>query len=165
MRPVSHQLLAAFPAIIACALMLLSAAPLDAEYLTFTPNVAWLMTLILVGFYPPSWPRGFAFALGLLQDILFGTPLGAQALLTLLLAQLTGWQMRHQQTKLFRIRWLEAAGMLVLWHVLLWALLHAVNVQGPALRSMIGAGVVNALWYPVFYWFTTRAFAALPDAK
>ena len=163
MRPISHQILAAFPAIVALIMLLLSATPLDLEYLTFTPNIAWLMTLVVVAFYPPAWPRGFAFFLGLLQDILFMTPLGSQALLTLMLAQFTA--MRSQPAQLFRLRWMEATGMLVLWHMLLWALIHLINGQGPTIGSMIGAGIANALWYPIIYWFTTRSFSALPDAK
>ncbi len=132
---------------------------------SLTPNVAWLMTLVMVAHYPPAWPRAVAFALGLSQDILFGTPLGAQALLALLLVQLVTMQSERQQVQLFRLRWLEAAGTMVLWHLMLWAITHMVQEGAPQLRHLLQAGLVNALWYPLFYWLGTRLFAALPDAK
>ena len=165
MRPFSHQLLAFLPAVLALGLALLSAVPMGWADVSATPNVAWLMTLVMVAHYPPAWPRGWAFGLGLMQDMLFGTPLGSQALLALLLAQLVSAQEQRQQVQLFRLRWLEAAGMLVLWHVALWAIMHAVQASAPSLRHLLQAGLANALWYPLFYWLATRAFAALPDAK
>lgn len=166
MRPVSHQLLAVLPAVFAALLTLLFAAPMDGGTLTYTPNIAWLITLVMVVHYSPAWPRVVAFGLGLLQDFLFHTPPGSQALLTLLLVQFVYAQGQRQQTQLFRIRWMEAAGVLVVWHVLLWALLVlVVGKQGASLQHLVGAGVVNALWYPLFYWLMTRLFAALPDAR
>ena len=165
MRPVSHQLLGIFPALIALILMLLSAAPVPGNGFTYTPNIAWLMTLVMVAFYPQSWPRGLAFAFGLLQDILYGTPLGSQALLTLLLAQLTDIQAMRNPSQLFRMRWLEAAGVLVMLHLLLFCIMNLVNADTASMQQLLRAGVVNALWYPIFYWVATRSFAALPDAK
>jgi rod shape-determining protein MreD len=166
MRPVSHQLIGFLPAVLAVLLVFLAAAPIDGGGLTVAPNVAWLMTLVMVAFYPPAWPRGLAFALGLLQDVLWGTPLGAQALLALLLAQMAALHAAMRpQVQLFRLRWLEAAGILVLWHLALWLLLQIVQTDAPSLRPMVRTGLGNALWYPVFYWLGTRLFAALPDAK
>ena len=165
MRPVSHQMLAAFPAFLALILILFSAAPVTGGGFTYTPNIAWLMTLVMVAFYPAAWPRGLAFAFGLLQDVLYGTPLGAQALLALLLAQLADMQSMRTQSQLFRIRWLEAAGMLVVLHVLLYLIMQLVKADTASLAQLLRAGVVNALWYPIFYGVATRSFAALPDAK
>ncbi len=165
MRPISFQLYSALPALIALLFVLLSATPMEGGELSYTPNVAWLMTLVMVTHYPPAWPRGFAFLLGLLQDVLFGTPLGSQAILTLLLAQATDVQAHRNQSQVFRLRWLEAAGMLVVWHVLLWALIHLTTHDGASLRHLVRMGLINALWFPLFYKPITWLFAALPDAK
>jgi rod shape-determining protein MreD len=165
MRPVSYQILTVVPALVALVLVLMAAVPFGGAGLGYTPNVAWLMTLIMAAFFPPAWPRGWAFFLGLLQDMLVGTPLGSQALLALLLAQCVGLSARHQQVQLFRLRWLEAAGMMVLWHLLLWAIMQAVQDSAPSLHHMLRAGLISALWYPVFYGAATRVFGALPDAK
>lgn len=163
MRPLSHQLLALFPPVLALVLVFLFSTPMDSNHFTIAPNVAWLMTLVMVAHYPPAWPRGFAFLLGLLQDFLFGTPLGSQALLTLLLVQVSWVQSMRQTSQLFRLRWLEAAGILVLGHLLLWALMHLVAPGSASLTALLREGFVNALWYPIFYWLLTRLFGALPD--
>lgn len=165
MRPVSFQILSVMPGILALFFVFLFATPMDSGHMTFTPNVAWLMTMVMVAHYPPAWPRAYAFFLGLLQDVLFGTPLGSQALLVLLLAQWVSVQSARHQVQLFRLRWMEAAGVLVVWHLLLWAIIHLVTPDSASLRGMLYAGVMNAIWYPAFYWFNTRAFAALPDVK
>ncbi|MES2984205.1 MAG: hypothetical protein V4735_03355 [Pseudomonadota bacterium] len=150
MRSVSHNIVVAVPALVALVLVALAAAPLNSSF-SLAPNVAWLMTLVVVGLYPPAWPRGFAFVIGLLQDVLFGTPLGSQAVLSVLLAQLVLAQAQRQQAQPFRMRWLEAAGVLVVWHVLLWALLYAVMPDAASLPALIRAGLVSALWYPLIY--------------
>lgn len=165
MRPVSHQILAALPTILAFVLVLFSAAPMPGGELTYTPNIAWLMTIVMVAFYPRAWPLSAAFGFGLLQDVLYGTPLGSQALLALLLAYVTNIQSMRNQSQLFRLRWLEAAGMLILMHLLLYVVMNLVHGDTSSLRQLLRAGLVNALWYPIFYWLATRCFAALPDAK
>jgi rod shape-determining protein MreD len=163
MRPLSHYLLSILPVVLAVLLVLLSAVPLGAGGWSLTPNVAWLMTLVMVALCPYAWGRVLAFALGLLQDMVFGTPLGSQALLALLLAQLVAMQAERQQVQLFRLRWLEAAGLLLLWHLMLWAIMQLVNTDAPTLPHLLVAGLVNALWYPLFYWLAARLCAVLPD--
>jgi rod shape-determining protein MreD len=165
MRPVSQQLFGLFPAILACILILAAAAPMPGGAFTYTPNIAWLMTLVMVAFYPAAWPRWLAFGLGLLQDVLFNTPLGSQALLALLLAQVTMVQSQRNQSQLFRLRWLEATGILIVLHVLLYFLMNLVDAGTAGIVPLLRTGLINAVWYPLFYGLTTRCFAALPDAK
>ncbi len=165
MQPLSQRIFSGMPVLLAVLLVLLCAVPLAGGVITYTPNVAWLMTLVMVAFYPPAWTPVPAFFIGLLQDILFATPLGSQALLTVLLAYLAGVQAARQQSQRFRLRWLEAAGVLVVWHGLLWLIIAGVTHDGGSLRHLLRAGLVNAMWYPVFYFILTRLFAALPNAK
>ena len=161
----SDQFVLLLPALLALVLLAFFAVPMRAGPISLAPNVAWEMSLVMAAFYPSAWPRWFAFALGLLQDVVFGTPLGSQALLTLLLVQLTDAQARRQAHLNFQVRWLEAAGTLVVWHVLLWALLHFVMPDATPLRAMLRMGLVNALWYPVFYAVFTRLILLLPPLK
>lgn len=165
MQPLSHRLLSWMPAVCSVLLVLLCSVQVSGGSVTYTPNVAWLMTLIMVAFYPPAWSPPLAFGMGLLQDVMFATPLGSQALLALLLAHMASLQAARQQTPRFRLRWLEAAGVLVIWHALLWLLMEMVTKNGASLRHLLRAGLINALWYPVFYFTLTRLFAALPHAK
>jgi len=138
------------PGLMGGLLILAVSTPYPGGVLSYTPNVAWLMTLVMVMFYPPAWPRGLAFGLGFLQDVLFGTPLGSQALLALVLAQLAAMQAARHQVQLFRLRWLEAAGTLVMLHIILWCMMQVVTPDSASLRHMLRMGLINALWYPVF---------------
>ena len=165
MRSFSDQFLVMLPALLALLLLALFSAPMRAGDLALVPNIGWIMTLVVAFSYPPSWPRWFAFMLGLLQDVLFSTPLGAQALLTLLLLQLVSAQARRQSFQRFRVRWLEAAGVLVVWHGLLWVLCYFVTHNAPPLRTMLTAGLVSAAWYPLFYWVLEKLGAAMPPRK
>jgi rod shape-determining protein MreD len=165
MRPLSHQLMSMMPALLAVMLLLCATLPISLGGVTVTPNIAWLMTLVMVAHHPAAWPGWVAFALGLMQDFLFGTPLGAQALIALLLAQLTSMQAKARPNQPFRLRWLEAAGVLLALHLALWVIVNLVQPGSAALLPLMQIGLINALWYPVFYRLCTRVFATLPDAK
>lgn len=165
MRSFTDQILISIPGILAVLLLALFEAPLHVGGMSLAPNVAWVMSLVVAALYPAAWPRGFAFALGMLQDVLFGTPPGAQGLLTLLLVELVHSQARRQHYLLFRIRWLEAAGVLIVWQVLLWTVLHFASPDAPALRSLLQAGLVSVVWFPLFYFPLVRLFGFLPAMK
>lgn len=165
MRPLSQQLAMTMPAVGAVVLIMMSAAPLPGGALTYTPNVAWLMALVLVPTHPSTWPRGLAFALGLLQDVVFGTPLGSQALLSVLLTHYFARATAQRSPQPFRLRWAEAAGILLLLHGLLAMVMAVVAPESLSFKHMLRMGVINALWYPLFYGIGTRVFATLPDAK
>lgn len=165
MRSLSDRLIIKLPIVLALVLLGLFAAPAQLLGITFTPNIAWIMTLVVGLFYPPAWPRVFAFLLGLLQDIIFGTPLGSQGLLTLLLVYLVSLQARRQPLPPFHICWLEAAGVLIVWHGLLYALYQFVTPYSPSLQVMLVAGAVSALWYPLFYFPLARLMQLLPPLK
>lgn len=165
MRSISDQFMSMLPGAFALLLLALFSAPAQFSGFSWVPNVAWVMTLIVAFLYPPAWSRGFAFLLGLLQDVIFGTPLGSQALLSLLLVQLVEMQMRRSSYQRFRIRWLEAAGVLIVWHFLLWLICHFVNGSAAPLRMMLGAGVASTLWYPFFYFPLSRLVMLLPPVK
>jgi rod shape-determining protein MreD len=165
MRSFTDQILIALPALIAILLLALFAAPLQMGGMSLVPNVAWVMSLIVAALYPVAWPRGIAFSIGLLQDVLFGTPLGSQALLTLLLVELVHSQARRQHYLLFRIRWLEAAGVLIVWQVLLWGVLHFVSPDAASLRSLLRGGLASIVWFPLFYFPLAKLFEFLPAVK
>jgi len=164
MRPLSQQFALFIPGVIAIILAFISAAPLPGGTVTYTPNIAWLMTLVMVAHHDESWPPSFAFLLGLLQDVLFATPLGAQALLTLFVVQFATYQRHNKLAQPFRLKWLEVAIVLVLFHVLLGFLIMLGTGGEISLRHLLRAGIVNVLWYPLFYAVCTRFFEALPDA-
>lgn len=142
--------------------LFLFATPLHLTSISLAPNVVWLVTLVASVAYPPAWPFVAAFLVGLLQDVLYATPLGSQALLAVLLALLVRWVGRRSAHLPFRVRWLEATLALLLWHGLLWLLLYAMYPSAPTLPPLLMAGVVSAAWYPVFYGVLAWLFRALP---
>ena len=118
---------------------------------SLVPNVAWVMTLVAAAMMRAAWPLWLVFMLGLLQDVVFHTPLGSQAVLAVLLTELVRSQSARQQFQLFRVRWLEATAALIVWHLLLWLLMHGVVHGAPPLKQMLLAGLVDGIWFPLFY--------------
>lgn len=158
-RPVSHSLSAIMPATLAVLLVLLSAVPGKLLGLTLTPNIAWILSWIFALHAPMLWPRGVAFALGLLQDVLFGTPLGAQALLALLLVQWGTLERERGVSLKPRVRLPHTAIILTVWHGLLWLVLALVIADPPPLSRLLVTGLVNGLWCVLFYNVARRLFA------
>ena len=161
MRSISDQLLLLSPAFLALVLLAFFMVPANVGGISLAPNVGWVMTLIVVRVYPPAWPRWFAFLLGLLQDVLFSTPLGSQALLSVLLVSLTDLQTRRQPLLRFHIAWAEAAAVLLAMHLLLWVLIAFAARHSLPVSGLVISGIVSGLWYPIFYWPLVRLLGLL----
>jgi rod shape-determining protein MreD len=139
------------PATLALLLLAFSMAPVQLGAVPLTPNVAWLATLVVSAAAPALWTRGLAFALGLLQDVLFATPLGSQALLALMLALLMARLTARRVPQPFRVRWAESVVALLVAHLVLWALMRLVQPAAPPPLSMVVYGTLaSLLWYPLF---------------
>ena len=157
----AHSIANFIPALLAILLVLVCALPTGSGVLHLTPNVAWLMTLTVAAASPQRFSPFMAFALGLLQDVLFATPLGAQALLALSLWLLAQRAAQRQQSQPFRMRWLEATFVLVFWHGILWLLIAAIARQATPAQPLLMAGLASALWYPLFYGVAARMSPAM----
>jgi rod shape-determining protein MreD len=162
MYSLSDRVLLLFPGLLALVLAVLTAVPIHVSGVTLTPNVAWLMTLVMAALYPPAWGYGFAFLIGLFQDVLHGTPLGAQALLSLGLLILLRLRPQRVANPLFRVLWAEATLLLVVWHGLLWLILAWAGDVAPPIVPLLITGVVNGLWFPLFYVIGSGLVLVLP---
>lgn len=162
MYSLSDRFLMLLPGLLAVLFALFAAVPLEMSRLTVTPNPAWLMTVAMAALYPPAWAFWFAFSLGLVQDVLYGTPLGSQALLALLLWLVLRMRPARVANPLFRYVWAEAVVLMVVWHGLLWVLLWWVGPKAPPLLPLLGTGLVQALWFPLLYWPSHALTALLP---
>ena len=151
MRSFSEQMMLWVPTVLTVMLLALFSMKVHWLNVSLVPNVVWVMTLAAVTLFRASWPGWLVFLLGLAQDVLFGTPLGSQALLAVLMVELVRAQAVRQQYQQFRVRWLEATGMLVLWHVLLWGIMHGVYHAAPPLKQLLIAGLISGAWFPLFY--------------
>lgn len=161
-RSLADRLRLILPALLTLLLMLLVAVPLPLTSLPLAPHALWLMTLTVAVAYPPAWTPVTAFALGLLGDLISGTPLGSQALLTLLATLGAQSQARRLAHQLFRVRWMEAAGALFVLHFVLWAIIGWVGHATLPMKPVAIAAAVSSLWYPLFYLLTDLLTRLLP---
>lgn len=152
----------AIPGVVSLLLLLLCALPMALMDMALTPHVVWLMTLSVAPLYPPAWPVVLAFVLGLISDFLYGTPLGAQALLSLFLTLFMQMQARRTSHQLFQLRWLEAAAALAVLHFLLWAIIGFVVDTRPPIQHVALGALVSSFWYPVFFFGTQGLLRLLP---
>lgn len=164
MRSFSDMLLLATPALLAILGIALCTMPIETG-VALAPNLCWVMTLLVATFCPPAWPRWLAFVLGLWQDVLTGTPLAAQALLALVLVEMVRVNAHRQQHQLFRVRWLEATGTLVLMQLGLWSMMRALSGHAPPLSAVLWSGLVNGLWYAVGFVLLRPLFARMPGVS
>lgn len=158
----SDQLRIAIPGVVALLLLLLCALPMALMDIALTPHVVWLMTLSVASLYPAAWPVVLAFVLGLVSDFLYGTPLGAQALLSLFLTLFVQSQARRTSHQLFQLRWLEAAAALAVLHLLLWAIVGFVVETHPPIKHAALGALVSAFWFPVFFVGSQGLLKLLP---
>lgn len=151
------------PGVLALVLIVLAAAPISLGQASFTPNVVLLLSLTIGMLYPAAWPPALAFFLGLVSDLVFGTPLGSQALLAMLTTLLAQGYARRSSHQLFHVRWIEAGLMLLVLHVLLWLVTRWVlELPLPITQALLATGV-NVLWYPVFYGLSAQVMRLLPS--
>lgn len=158
----SDHVRVAIPGVATLLLLLLCALPMALMDIALTPHVVWLMTLAIAPLYPPAWPVVLAFVLGLISDFLYGTPLGAQALLSLFLTLFLQGQARRTSHQLFQLRWLEAAAALAVLHFGLWAIIGFVVDTRPPIKQVALSALVSAFWFPVFFFAGQGLLKLLP---
>lgn len=163
--PLSLRLRLWVPALLGLILLFVCMAPMPFGDVPMNPHPLWLLTLTIGALYPPAWPVVGSFFLGLLADFLMGTPLGAQALLSLFLTLLVQAVAGRSSHQLFPLRWLEAAGVLLLWHLLLWLISGWVVEPRPPLQGVLIAGAISALWFPLFYALALGLVRIMPPSR
>ena len=126
--------------------LLLTATGVRSDWQFFLPPLVLLVTLYWVMLGPPVCGLGFAFAVGLLLDLLRGAPVGENALafcVTAYLAQLLEYRVRHfmlaQQALM--------AGVLTLAYQLVVVAVGLVLDDGGLRLAQF-----NAAWSAVLVW-------------
>jgi rod shape-determining protein MreD len=149
----------AVPVGVTLVVLLFSVTPLHIPGLaTLTP----MYTLIAVYFWavyrPDSLGYGAAFAIGVMEDLIVGTPLGSTALL-LLLCQ---WIVFHQQ-KFFNGRpflevWLAFAVIAIAAGLVRWLSTGLITSGNfPAAGDVLGVVLLTITLYPAIGWLLARA--------
>lgn len=162
MTPLADRFLLLLPAFVMLALVLLSAAPVTLFNLSLTPNIAWLATIAFTRVVPQAMPALLVFAVGLLQDVVFGTPLGSQATLALLLLFAVRARPTRVGVPLLRDMWLEGAVLLALAQLALCLVLAWVRGTSLPVFTSMGALLINILWFPLMAWVAVRFTLLLP---
>ncbi|HIJ62312.1 MAG TPA: rod shape-determining protein MreD [Rhodospirillaceae bacterium] len=130
----------------------------------FAP-VAPLLPLISVYYWavyrPELLPPPVAFGLGLLTDIIAGTPLGVSPLVYLLLLGMTSSQRRIFSGRSFLVAWWGFILMGTACMVLQWGLVSLVFGQALEFRSVLFELLMTLSFYPLVSWLFARAQLAL----
>lgn len=124
----------------------LTASGIRSDWQFFMPPLVLLVTLYWVLLGPPGYGLGFAFAVGLLVDLLRGAPAGQHALafcITAYLAQLLEYRMRHF---VLAHQALLAAGLTLICQLVMVAI--GVVVEGSSLRL----AQFNPAWSAMLAW-------------
>ncbi len=158
MRPFTPLVSVVVPGFVGLVLVLLAAMPFGSIGFDVTPNIAWLMTLTIISLAPRAWPLGLAFILGLMQDVLFATPLGAQAFIAVMLHWGASARAARGSSVFFRVRWLEASLWLLAAHAVLLLLTAIASPGNLNSGQVLRAGLVSAAWYPLFYGILRAIF-------
>ena len=162
--PLSDRLRLCIPVPIALLALVLSALPWGTN-LPLAPQVVWLTIVTLGVSYPAAWPPIVSFAFGLIADLLLGTPLGLQALVALLMTLGMRLQSRRLQHQMFRVRWMEAAGVILTANLMLWALMGWLSAHLPPILPVLRTTLVTALWFPLAYLAVETLIRLLPARK
>jgi len=150
------------PMVLTLLLVFLDAVPVH------LPAFALVVPLLpLVGIYywsiyrPDLMPPAMAFGLGIVNDVIAGTPLGVSSLIYLLAQGMTASQRRFFHGKPFRVAWwgfgLVGSGAFLLQ----WVLVSALNGHRLGFHPVLFEFLMTMCIYPVLSWLFARAQLAL----
>ena len=135
---------------------------------THLPGFAEISPLLpLIGIYywsifrPDLLPAVMAFFIGLLSDIIMGTPLGVSALIYLLVQGTTASQRRFFLGKPFVVAWCCFCLVAIAAVFLEWALVSMLNGHVIPLPAVLFEMLMTVACYPLFSWLFGRAQGAL----
>ncbi|MDA8232622.1 MAG: rod shape-determining protein MreD [Magnetospirillum sp.] len=145
-------------------LILLFAAALP----THLPGIGGIAPMLpMMGVYywaiyrPDLLPAWSAFLIGLLYDVLSGTPMGVYALVLLLVQGVAASRRRFFLAKTFMVAWwafsLLAAGAVVL----AWLLMAVLNGAPSDPRPLLSSYLATIGLFPLFTWTLARTQMAL----
>lgn len=151
------------PALLTLLLVFLSAVP---KRITLAAEFVPLMAVIAIYYWslfrPSSMPFWFVFLLGLVQDALFGYPLGLSAFIYVLLRLGVASQRRNFSRAVFWAVWFGFTALSLGAFFLYWVLLSAFH---DGIRPIGAAGLqwmLTVALYPVFHHFFNKIYVTLP---
>jgi rod shape-determining protein MreD len=154
-----------FPFLLAFFGVLLGATPLYVTgYGAIAPDFALMAVFYWAIYRPDLFPATIAFAIGLAQDALTGTPMGMNALVLLIVHASVLAQRRFFQGKSFAVVWWAFSIVAMGAGLAQWMLTAALSVQLIDPTPGVFASVLTIAIYPFAAWALARMHhAVLPD--
>jgi rod shape-determining protein MreD len=145
----------AVPAIAVLVSLYIMAAPVWTPGLVM-PQLGLLAVLTWAIRRPDLMRIGVAFMLGLLQDLWFAGPIGVEACLFALCAQLLATQQLVFITRPFNFEWAAVSLLILVHQILVWLLGRWLWSDTIALLPLLLQGGVTIAMYPAIVWIHAR---------
>jgi rod shape-determining protein MreD len=127
-----------------------------------TPMYALMAVYFWAIYRPDLLGYGATFSIGILEDLLAGTPLGSGALVLLLAQRVVFHQQKFFNNKPFGIIWLAFALVAAGAALLRWICVGLVATSGfTPVSQMLTAYLMSVAMYPIIGWFLAKAHVKL----
>jgi len=154
------------PAGLTLVLVLIGALPTHLPaFAEISPQMPLIGVFYWAIYRPDLLPASMAFAVGLMTDILMGTPLGVSPLVYLLVHGLTLSQRRFFLGKPFVVTWSCFGVMTAVALLLEWLLVSMLVDALVPLRPVMFSLLMSVSIYPVLSWLFGRIHAAMLRAE
>lgn len=140
------QVIRLVPAVVSLILIAAMTMPLFAST-PVLPHLGLLSVFVWATFQPGLMPPWLAFLLGAATDILFGLPLGVNAVLLPIVALFVRLVEARQGIHSYAFDWLVAAAVIIVFELLQWQLLALAGANGP-LDPLLVQAATTILAYP-----------------
>jgi rod shape-determining protein MreD len=138
-------------------LVILSVIPLQVPgFARVVPFLALIAVHHWTIYRPDLMPSYAVFLIGILQDLLSGTPLGVHAVVFLLVYGVVLWQRRFFVGKAFVITWLGFSIVSAVAALLTWALISAYYVSLVDPRALVYQYSLTLGFFPILAWVFLR---------
>lgn len=164
-RNLSDQALLLLPGLTGLIFVMFGALPSLVGGHDIFPHMAILLCCFWSMHYPHAWPLWFVFILGLLQDVLSGTALGAQALLLMFACTMLVRQARRMNRQNFRMVWTEVMVVSAIYMSVLWLVMSWVAREWLPLWPVVKEVFFTALFYPLVHIILTPILRLLPSLR
>ena len=125
--------------------------------IVFIGDIMPFLTLIGVYYWsvfkPELLPVSTVFVLGLLQDILLGSPLGLMSLLLVVVQQFIFYQGRQFLERDFLFNWVVFVMLVIGFGILSWAIASLYMREFLDYLSVLGQILLTIAFYPIITWF------------
>lgn len=158
---VSSRLLG--PGLLSVIFVLISATPMHIQGLSEWIPLFTMMAIYYWGLYRPAlMPYWFVFALGLMQDALFGMPLGVSSFLNLLFRFLVVQQGRMFAKEAFWALWFGFALLSVIIFLLYWTLITLITSRPMPVETATVQWMMTVGLYPLVHQLFNLLYKTLP---